>query len=301
LKVEKAIARAAVGAVAVRFQVFERSPVRPFASVPVPPRGLPIKSATRQDSSRAPTTSPQQQQRALFERCAEVMDEWEPDLQQQAPVAWKPVSGTSEPAADAPGATGEVARFPLRSGQVVSLQAVRAEDVPALTAFISGLNPASFESRFSECDSQGPADMAAYFVRQSQSVDPSQPRVSLVLRDDRERIVGLVDYAPYPQDEMLQVIRFAEAKGLGSPRRDLRTCALNVVIADALQGQGAGPRLLDLGVRHARDTGYRQLVALVSIKNSAAVKMLERTGWSADLPAAGGNKMYVLNSGSRVS
>jgi len=230
----------------------------------------------------------------LFERYVTVLEEWEPDLQQQAPVEWKPVADARAPA-------GEVARFPLKSGKVVSLQAIRPDDMPALAAFVSGLSEASTELRFSERESQGPADVAAYFVNQSQSVNPAQPRVSLVLRDDQQRIVGLMDYAPYPEREMLQVFQFAEAKGLASPMRGLKTCALNIVIADALQGQGAGPQLLDRGVKHARDTGYRQLLALVSEKNTAAVKMLERMGWSADLPAAGGNKMYVLNFEPRAS
>jgi RimJ/RimL family protein N-acetyltransferase len=232
----------------------------------------------------------------LFERYAAVLEEWEPDLQQQAPVEWKPVSGADETAADAREPADELARFPLKSGKTVSLQAIGPGDMPALAAFISGLSEVSTESRFSDRESQGPADVAAYFVSQSQSVNPSQPRVSLVLRDDQQRIVGLMDYAPYPEREMQQVFQFAEAKGLASPRRGLKTCGLNMVIADALQGQGIGQRLLDLGVKHARQAGYQQLVALVSEKNTAAARMLERMGWSADLPAVGGNKMYVLRA-----
>jgi ribosomal protein S18 acetylase RimI-like enzyme len=71
---------------------------------------------------------------------------------------------------------------------------------------------------------------------------------------------------------------------------------LNVVIADALQGQGLGQRLLAFGMAHAIQAGHQQLVAVVAAANRPMQRCLAQMGASAGAPLLDrGYELYVLN------
>lgn len=197
----------------------------------------------------------------------------------------------------APDPAAIFATFTLQNGQAVSLRAVRPDDPQALTAFLDSLPWASYRARFPRMEGSK-QDLAIDTIHHALHPDPCRRRVSLVLVDSSEHIVGLLDFHERGEPLMKTAVESARAQGLSSPRLGLKTCELDLVVAKVLQGQQLGQPLLHFAIKHASDAGYEQIVGVVADANKAALSNLAKMGVTHGFPLIeAGYKLYVLKPG----
>ena len=244
--------------------------------------------------ARLPAADPQRQAalNLLFQRQVALMATHAPGLLMPRHF-WTTTSVPQMP--PAPAASELLASFQLAGGQVLSLAAEVLQEPQALCRFFEGISNASFDARFPR-QGCGRAQMATQVVLDARHPMADQRHVTLVLRDEAQHIVGLLDYHRRPESMMRDPVEAAQAAGQPLPRPRLKTCELNVVIADALRGQGLGLRLLASGMAHASRAGHQQLVAVVATDNHAIQGCLAQLGASAGVPLPDcGYALHVLN------
>jgi RimJ/RimL family protein N-acetyltransferase len=246
--------------------------------------------------ARMPTTDSQRQPRLelLFQRQVALMASHAPGLLMPRHF-WSTAACGVLQAPPARPASDVLASFQLASGQSLSLVAVAWEDPQALSEFFQGLSMASFGARFPR-PACGRDQLATEIVLHAQHPILDRRQVTLVLRDEAQDIVGLLDYHQRSESMMRYAAETARAAGQPLPRLGLKSCELNVVIADALQGEGLGPRLLAFGMAQAIRDGYQQLVAVVATANLPMQRCLAQMGASVGTPLPdSGYELYVLN------
>jgi len=235
----------------------------------------------------------QQKIQELFREQVALMDSHAPSLLQPL-QAWQSVISSEEQATFTTEPVPICATFTLGNGEAVSLRPVQATDPQALAAFLNGLPDASYQARFPKWG-KSRDELACYTILKAGHPDPSLRSPSLVLQDGQGRIVGLVDYHERDKTLMRTPVEYAEAQGLKSPGRNLKTCEVDVVIADSLRGQRLGPRLLESAMKEAREAGYEQVVAVVADTNTSMLGGLRKMGASAGVPVLEpGYQLYVL-------
>jgi RimJ/RimL family protein N-acetyltransferase len=230
----------------------------------------------------------------LFQRLVALMTSHAPELLTPRRM-WTTVIRSEAQSLAAREACDELAVYQLRGGQTLSLSSVRPDDLETLTAFLTSLSPDSYAARFPRC--QGRLDrLATHMILDAQHPNPSNRHTSFVLHDELQRVVGLVDYHERDDSMMKEAVHAARAGGQPLPKLGLKTCEFNVVIADAVQGQGLGQPLLEFAMAHAGAAGYVQMVAVVSDGNPSMLKCLAKMGSSAGTKVCDpGYRLYVLN------
>jgi RimJ/RimL family protein N-acetyltransferase len=260
-------------------------------------RGSTVYDGLRADAmvlARRPAADPLRQPalNQLFQRLVVLMASHAPALLTPR-YFWTTTSVPQMPPVSA--ASELLGSFQLASGQVLLLTAEVPQEPQALGRFFEGLSDASFDARFPR-QGCGRAQMATQIVMDARHPMVDQRSVTLVLRDEAQHIVGLLDYHRRPESMMRDPVEAAQAAGQPLPRPGLKTCELNVVIADVLQGQGLGPRLLASGMAHASRAGHQQLVAVIATANHAIQGCLTQMGASAGVPLLDrGYELRVLN------
>jgi GNAT superfamily N-acetyltransferase len=144
----------------------------------------------------------------------------------------------------------------LRDGSVAVIRPATAADAPSIQALVRGLTPTSRYSRFFSGVQELSPEWLARFTR----VDP-RGDVSLlatVVRDGRETLVGMAQYAadPYPE-----------------------RCDFAVLVADAWQGRGIGKRLLRNLECVARAAGIERIEGEVLTHNSSMLGLAHAMGY----------------------
>ena len=245
--------------------------------------------------ARIPAADPQRQPglALLFQQLVVLMQSHAPRLLMPRHF-WSTATSWPPRASSVPPISGPLATFPLASGTSLALGDAPLEDAQALGEFFNGLSSASFQARFPSQACRRD-ELATRIVLDARHPMPELRHVTLVLRDEAGRIVGLLDYHQRPESMMRHAVATAQAAGQLLPRPGLKTCEFNVVIADALQGQGLAPRLLESGMAHARRAGYQQLVAVVATANRPMQRCLAQMGASAAVPLLDrGYALHVL-------
>lgn len=146
-------------------------------------------------------------------------------------------------------AAAPMVALPRASGghPAVTLRAVQAGDEAQLVAFLDGLTLRSRHQRF--CSG---GTTAAVLARRLVHCDGE--RSGVVALDAAGTVVGHAEYVVFAAD----------------------TAEVAVVVADALQGQGLGTRLVGWLVQRAAQEGVTRLVATVLPGNLAMVHVFRR-------------------------
>ncbi|RYX90519.1 MAG: hypothetical protein EOO28_29340 [Comamonadaceae bacterium] len=252
---------------------------------------------------------------ALFAGLTEVI-ETRADSLMTLRQSWTAMTRT-EPIADAAGPP--VATFELANGRSASLETVRESDPAALADFFKALPDARFAARYPNVEAHlevplkdeppGRQREASAVLRErlaSDAVlnalhfDPALRRPAFLLRDDRQRILGMADYLHRPE-AMMQLTHDAMAADETRPGLEpgVPTAELNVVLADdpSVKGQGLAARMLHIAMLNARNAGFGRIVAVIADSNGAMLRALRPLNPSAPYPVREpGYHLYVLDA-----
>ena len=155
---------------------------------------------------------------------------------------------------------GTVNRFAdawrLRDGTLAVIRPATPDDAPAIQAMVRSLSPTSRYSRFFS----GVQEVSPEWLTRFSHAEP-RGDVSLlasVLRDGKETLVGMGQYAanPYPE-----------------------RCEFALVIADEWQGRGLGRRLLRNLECLAREAGFERIEGEVLAHNSTMLGLAHVLGY----------------------
>ncbi len=146
----------------------------------------------------------------------------------------------------------------LRDGGVAVIRPATPADAQAIQALVRSLTPASRYSRFFS----GVQELSPEWLERFSRAQPRQD-VSLlatVLREGREVLVGMAQYAadPYPE-----------------------RCDFAVLVADEWQGHGIGRRLLHNLECLARAAGIERIEGEVLTHNSSMLGLAHAMGYEA--------------------
>jgi acetyltransferase len=151
------------------------------------------------------------------------------------------------------------------AGRSVRVRAIAPADDEPLRRFYADLSDESRALRFlGPTPCLGPA-LANAFCRADHE---HREGFVAVLQDSRgpQRIVGHLCVEPFEGGETAEVA---------------------VAVADAMQRQGIGRRLLEAGVAWARAAGVRRLVATAYVSNTAILRLVRSVGLPVRVEAAG--------------
>jgi acetyltransferase len=151
---------------------------------------------------------------------------------------------------------GADASFASVGGSSVEIRPVEPGDREPLQQFVRSLAPESRRTRFFSPIRELPDAMLDTLTH------PSPARESVLVAAD--------DSAPRPR--ILALAQYTAA----SPGAD---CEVAVVVADAVQGQGLGARMMERLVEIARRAGFRRAVGDVLQGNRAMLTLARRTGF----------------------
>ena len=152
----------------------------------------------------------------------------------------------------------EPVTFAMPDGRVISIRAIVAHDRDRVAAFVRGLTPQSRRRRFFSAIRELSAAMLDRLIHP----DPARERVLVAVSGagPNRRIVGIAQVAPTD---------------------DAEDCEFALVIADDLQGQGLGMRMMDALIDAARAAGYREVVGDVLTDNHAMLALARRAGFES--------------------
>ena len=155
--------------------------------------------------------------------------------------------GTLDPFADA---------WRLRSGSVAVIRPASPADAPAIQALVRSLSPTTRYSRFFS----GIQELSREWLERFSQARPRQDMslLATVVRDGRETLVGMAQYAadPYPE-----------------------RCDFAVLVADDYQGQGIGRRLLRNLECIAHAAGIERIEGEVLTHNSSMLGLAQAMGY----------------------
>jgi GNAT superfamily N-acetyltransferase len=182
----------------------------------------------------------------------------------------------------------------LKDGGSVSVRPTDHGDPQALAEFLGAMSDRSFQLRFPHAEGRREdvaKRLAVQLVHSAQAPNLDKRQHSLVVQDDKRRIVGFVDYQREDPG------RLEQADGVALDR-DLATCEVNFAVSDEVQGQGLGSQLFDMARQAARKNGFRQMLATVHKDNRAMLALLAKAGITKGIDrerTAPGHSTYVIN------
>ncbi|HVB42851.1 MAG TPA: GNAT family N-acetyltransferase [Streptosporangiaceae bacterium] len=149
-------------------------------------------------------------------------------------------------------------KYQLKDGRTVALRRAGPQDEPAIVALFTELSPESFRDRF-HSGWVGPA-----LISRLARVGPPTGTVCVVAAapEDPDRLVAEARYVPM-------------GTGLAE---------LGITVLDDYQGTGLGKLLLGMLVQRAGESGLSRLRAVVSLTNTAMLRLLETYGWTLAEP-----------------
>lgn len=149
--------------------------------------------------------------------------------------------------------SASASRHVLRDGRTVVLRAGGPQDSDAVARLYMELSPESYRSRF-----HGGCGTPALVASLARLGPPTGAEcVIAVVPGQPERLVGEARYVPM----------------------DDCVAEFGIAVLDEYQGTGLGRLLLDALVRHARARGLVRLRAVVSLANTAMLRLIEPFGW----------------------
>ena len=144
----------------------------------------------------------------------------------------------------------------MPDGRVIAIRAIVADDRDRVAAFVRELTPQSRRRRFFSAI----RELSAAMLDRLTHPDPARERVLVAVSGagPNRRIVGIAQVAPTD---------------------DAEDCEFALVVADDLQGQGLGMRMMDALIDAARAAGYREVVGDVLTDNRAMLALARRAGF----------------------
>jgi acetyltransferase len=147
-------------------------------------------------------------------------------------------------------------KFRLPGGRPMTVRPVAPTDRDDIQAFVRDLEPETRRRRYFTPIRELPEPMLDALAHP----DPARESVFVAVAEDdaHPRMVGLAQYAT------------------AEPAKD---CEVALVIADDVQGQGLGSRLMAILLDAAKTRGYRRAVGDVLRENRAMITLARRTGF----------------------
>jgi acetyl coenzyme A synthetase (ADP forming)-like protein len=153
----------------------------------------------------------------------------------------------------------------LRDGTTLRLHRPGSGEAEALVAFFSRLSPQSLYFRFHGVPAVGPALVAPFLDPDGMDRDTF---VGTLAQDGEERVVAVASWARL---------------------RDPATAEVAFAVEDALQGRGAGTRLLEQLAATAASVGIESFVAEVLAENRAMLGVFADAGFDVTRSLASGS------------
>ncbi|HZZ93743.1 MAG TPA: bifunctional acetate--CoA ligase family protein/GNAT family N-acetyltransferase [Usitatibacter sp.] len=147
----------------------------------------------------------------------------------------------------------------LAGGEKLALRPIRPEDAALEMEFVDALSPESKRLRFQSAIRRLTPTMLARFTQID--YDREMALVAIESRDGRDREVAVARYIRLP---------------------DGRTCEFAIVLADAWQGRGLGPRIMGRLIEVARGAGLGAMVGHVLASNEGMLRMCEHLGFAIE-------------------
>jgi MFS family permease len=178
----------------------------------------------------------------------------EADGQRQEQAAARPAG---ELPAAMPGLRLAATRFELADGRAVTIRAIVPADRDGVQALVRGLTAESRRRRFFSSI----RELSDAMLQRLTHPDPAREQVLVaeVVAGHRRRIVGLAQLAPDGSGE---------------------ACEVAFVVADDIQGQGLGTRMMAALVEAAYAAGFREVVGDVLRDNRAMLALARRAGFA---------------------
>ena len=146
----------------------------------------------------------------------------------------------------------------MPDGHAIAVRAITADDRDRVAAFVRKLTPQSRRRRFFSAI----RELSAAMLDRLTHPDPARERVLVATSGagPNRRIVALAQV---------------------TPTDDGQDCEFALVVADDLQGQGLGIRMMGALIDAARAAGYREVVGEVLRDNRAMLALARRAGFEA--------------------
>ncbi|AXK39451.1 bifunctional acetate--CoA ligase family protein/GNAT family N-acetyltransferase [Crenobacter cavernae] len=148
----------------------------------------------------------------------------------------------------------------LRDGTPVQIRPVRPEDAQMQQAFVANLSEESRYNRYMSSIKQLSQMMLVRFTQ---------------LDYDREMAMSMVHEGENGEEQL------AIARYITDP--DNESCEFALVVADAWQGRGIGPMLMNVLFDAARDQGLKLMHGEVLAGNKAMLKLMHKLGFSVNV------------------
>ena len=152
-----------------------------------------------------------------------------------------------------------------RTSGGVSIRRIRPSDIPALEQFYAGLSPESRRTRFFAVGTG---------LSHQQSVTFCTPD-----HDHREGFVAIAHGRGHDDEHIVGHLCLEPA--------GVHVAEVAIAVADAVQHQGIGRRLMEAGVRWARAEGFTTLTATSYTGNAPIHRLLSGLGWPSHTRATG--------------
>lgn len=179
----------------------------------------------------------------------------------------------------------------LRDKSVVMFRPTERGDPRALLQFLEGMSHRSMKLRFPHLKASQER-LAVHLVHEAQHPVASKQRRSFVAQDDKGQIVGFADY------QQCDPFVLARQRGDVSIDGAARSCEMDLLVADKMQGKGLGRKMLEQAVQEARKEGYTQMLATVHDDNAVMRGMLRSMGITQGIRRgadAAGHHTYVID------
>ena len=148
----------------------------------------------------------------------------------------------------------------LKTGELLTLRAIRPEDADALQTFVRKLSPEARYFRFISSMAELPLPMLARFTQ---------------IDYYREMAIVAIAHADGPAQRLVGVARYMLLP-------DAESCEYGLAVADDYQRRGLGTALMNRLADIAREQGLKSMVGMVLNHNSGMLRLMARLGFTID-------------------
>jgi len=155
--------------------------------------------------------------------------------------------------------------WPLKGGGLYTVRPIHPHDAGMLQAFVRALSPESRWFRFASQIPELPARMLARYTL----IDYDREMALVAVVRDRQRAE---DGSETESERIVGVSRI-----ITNP--DATTCEFSLAVADEMNGQGLGTRLMTSIIEQARARGLTEIIGLILAENTRMLGLMTRLGF----------------------
>ncbi|GMV48109.1 MAG: acetyltransferase [Pseudomonadota bacterium] len=155
--------------------------------------------------------------------------------------------------------------WPLKGGGLYTVRPIHPHDAGMLQAFVRALSPESRWFRFASQIPELPARMLARYTL----IDYDREMALVAVVRDRQRAE---DGSETETERIVGVSRI-----ITNP--DATTCEFSLAVADEMNGQGLGTRLMTSIIEQARARGLTEIIGLILAENTRMLGLMTRLGF----------------------